>query len=206
MRKARHWVAAVALAGWASAAAAQPTTTAAASILLFPRVAASDAEDTLIQIVNNGFLAAYLRCAYVTPGAAPIAFEISLGRRQPTHWVVSRGRTAEIAPTFCSREPANTDRDSAGLFVGEVPAAPPAFAGLLACVQVDRSGAALSGRSHRSGDADDAVQRRRRDVRRLRSRRLRQQRWRRGAVPGRGGRRTLCRRRVCRLPAPLADR
>ena len=134
----------------------------AASILIFPRVVADDADDTLIEITNASNRRTYLRCGYVDATGTPAtSFELALVGQQPTHWAVSRGRPVDDGDMRCTR--AAADCDGAGLDPGAVPAMAAPFAGALVCVQLDRSGAPLSGNALRgratiaSGDGDVAT-------------------------------------------------
>ena len=130
-----------ALFGAAPAGAASP----AASILLFPRIVVDDAQDAVIQITNVSNREAYARCTYIdASGAQTAQFEIALQGQQTTHWVVSRGRPVDDTDPVCSR-PDQLDCDGAGVDPGDVPPVAAPFAGALVCVQVDRSGAPLSG-------------------------------------------------------------
>ncbi len=116
----------------------------AASILLFPRVVVDDAEDTFIQITNVSNREAYARCSYLDASGASVArFELALEGQQSTHWVVSRGRLVDDGDPTCSRT--QPDCDGAGLDPGDIPSVVSPFAGALMCVQLDRSGAPLSG-------------------------------------------------------------
>ncbi|MFN8645007.1 MAG: hypothetical protein U0802_26290, partial [Candidatus Binatia bacterium] len=150
-------MASICLAGVASAQAP------AASILIFPRVVADGTADTLIQIANASNRRTYLRCSYVTAAGAAEPFELVLQGQQPTHWVVSRGRAVDPDDAPCDRNEGRSDCDGAGLDPGAVPAVAAPFAGGLVCVQLDRSGAPLSGNALRGqatlspGDGDVAA-------------------------------------------------
>ncbi|HVM98207.1 MAG TPA: hypothetical protein VMT89_17560, partial [Candidatus Acidoferrales bacterium] len=145
----------------AATASAQVTTQGGGSVLVFPRVVADGTWDTIIQIGNaaNHLIGAH--CFYTDaqltnpdqpPGPAnpPIwsqtDFEIVLTRQQPTHWVVSTGRATEAGDPPCGK--VQHDCDGAGFdpgFPGSIPPTAPGFAGELRCVQLDASGAPLSG-------------------------------------------------------------
>ena len=88
------------------------TTEKSASILVFPKVIANGARDTIIQITNTSNTMRHAHCFYVngalgstvdgqpcsilSPSCQPLCteidFDIWLTKQQPTHWVVSRGR------------------------------------------------------------------------------------------------------------------
>jgi hypothetical protein len=112
-------------------APAQVTTDRGASILVFPKVAADSSGDTVLQLANlsDNDIEAY--CAYVDSSSGSwqtLGFSIAVGPQRPLHWTAASGRMA-----------------GAGENSLDIPAAPAAFRGELLCVQVDGSGAALSG-------------------------------------------------------------
>jgi hypothetical protein len=130
---------------------AQLTTDAASSVAVFPLVVADGERDTVIQLVNDSPQRVFARCTY-TPASAgtatdPIAFDIVLQARQPSHWVASHGRPADSTDAPCNF--ASTNCDGAGIDPGTIPALPAGFRGDLLCVQVDRSHAAMSGNALR---------------------------------------------------------
>ncbi len=148
------------------------TTEQSASILVFPKVIADGSRDTVIQITNTSNNMAHAHCFYVdgaptTPGL-PIGplnpplctetdFDIWLTKQQPTHWVVSAGRLQNPLDAECSAQVMCLDGQSgsstnsnccdAGFDPGHVPPVAPDFTGELKCIQVDASGAPLSGNS-----------------------------------------------------------
>jgi hypothetical protein len=147
-----------------SAAVAQVTTEQSASILVFPKVIADGSRDTIIQISNTNNSLVYAHCFYVN-GASTLGgpvgplnpplctetdFDITLTRQQPTHWVVSQGRTVDPTDPPCTRT--NPACNGAGFDPGRVPPVVPDFTGELKCVEVDASGAPMSG-NHLKGEA-----------------------------------------------------
>jgi hypothetical protein len=127
----------------ASASAAQST---GSSILVFPDVAGTPARDTIIRMANTSPRAmVYVECWYgpgvesQKPGTFKTKkFDVWLTQRQPTHWLVSRGR--QVDPTD----------DVTGYDPGAVPAF--TLEGSLVCIEVDASGAPISG-NHITGGA-----------------------------------------------------
>jgi hypothetical protein len=171
-------VVAVALA---SASVAQVTTEKSSSILVFPRVVSNGLTDTLIQITNTSNSMVHAHCFYVNgaltfPDLAPgplnpplwteIDFDIWLTKQQPTHWVVSDGRLVNAADLPCSNTATIGDDaigsgvfgdgfygcNDAGIDPGRIPPVVEYFTGELKCVEVDQSGAPLSG-NHLKGEA-----------------------------------------------------
>ncbi len=154
---------AVVLGGMAVSARADVTTEKGASILIFPKVRADGTFDTVIQIANTGNSMVHARCFYVnatlldivtqSPCSIPSAtcvpqwqetdFNIWLTKQQPTHWVVSEGRNFDPFASFGSND--------AGFTPGHVP---PVFdfIGELKCVEVDDTGAPITG-NHLKGEA-----------------------------------------------------
>ncbi len=154
------------VAGFAIAASpgviAQVTSQEGASLQVFPKVIADGTWDTVIQLTNGTNHLVSARCYYVNgaptdPAAPPgplnpplwtqVPFRILLTTQQPTHWVVSRGRADNPLDQSC-RMP-EVDCDEAGFDPGAVPAVSSDFTGELVCVQVDASGAPLSGNALR---------------------------------------------------------
>lgn len=148
-------------------AQAQVTTEKSASILVFPKVIADGTRNTLIQITNTSNSMVHAHCFYVNgaltrpfdpPSAnnpplwTEVDFDIWLTKQQPTHWVVSEGRLVNAADAPCSNNPPNYDCNDAGLDPGRVPPVVEYFTGELKCVEVDESGAPLSG-NHLKGEA-----------------------------------------------------
>lgn len=121
------------------------------SVLIFPKVRASDQFDTIIQITNTGNSMVHAHCNYVNaledengdPQWNEIDFDIWLTKQQPTHWVVSTGRRFDPTCEF--------GEECAGFAPGLIPPHPD-FEGELKCVEVDESGAPLTG-NHLKGIA-----------------------------------------------------
>lgn len=150
------------------------TTEQSASILIFPKVIVDGTRDTLIQISNTSNSPVYASCYYVN--AAPLCigtgdclqdtcngtcvpqwvevdFQIWLTKQQPTHWSASSGRFPDPADVPCSFASNNYECDGAGLDPGRVPPVSSVpFQGELRCIEVDQSGAPLSG-NHLKGEA-----------------------------------------------------
>ncbi|HYD47902.1 MAG TPA: hypothetical protein VEB21_06115 [Terriglobales bacterium] len=130
---------------------ADVTTEQGSSILIFPKVRASDQFDTIIQITNTGNSMVHAHCNYVNaledengdPQWFEIDFNIWLTKQQPTHWVVSTGRRFDPTCDFGD--------ECAGFSPGLVPPHPD-FEGELKCVEVDESGAPITG-NHLKGIA-----------------------------------------------------
>ena len=153
-------------------APAATTTERSASILIFPKVIFDGSRDTLIQISNTSNSMTHALCFYVN--AAPecigfgdclagtcngrceprwieIDFSIWLTKQQPTHWSVGSGRFTDLSDLPC--DPDNYDCDGAGLDPGRIPPANSVpFTGELRCIEVDQSGAPISG-NHLKGEA-----------------------------------------------------
>ena len=179
-QRGRVGLVAAALVGLAvSGAQAQVTTEKSASILVFPKVIADGTRDTVIQITNTSNSMVHAHCFYVNgaltfpelpPGAInpPLwietDFDIWLTKQQPTHWVVSKGRLVNAADQPCTNNAASVEMSSglpsggfyncndAGLDPGRVPPVVDYFTGELKCIEVDPSGAPLSG-NHLKGEA-----------------------------------------------------
>ncbi len=146
-------------------AVAQVTTEQSASILVFPKVIADGTRDTIIQISNTSNSMVHAHCFYVNgaltlpdqpagllnpPLCTEIDFDLWLTKQQPTHWVVSQGRTVDPTDALCT--PTNSACNGAGFDPGRVPPTVPDFTGELKCVEVDASGAPMSG-NHLKGEA-----------------------------------------------------
>lgn len=140
----------------ATGAGAQVSTQESASVIVFPKVVVDDNWDTTIQIGNGANRPTRAICHYVNGGRtapdqppgplnpplwAEVDFTIGLARLQPTHWVVSRGRSVGGEPCGTT----SSDCDEAGLLPGLVPPVLLGFTGELLCIEVDASGAPWSG-------------------------------------------------------------
>ncbi|MEO8452569.1 MAG: hypothetical protein ABI647_22440 [Gemmatimonadota bacterium] len=157
---------------------AQVTTEKSSSILVFPKVIADGTRDTIIQITNTSNSMVHAHCFYVN-GAPTFAdfppdpitnpplwievdFDIWLTKQQPTHWVVSEGRLVDPTDPGCANgsnnppAPPNYACNGAGLDPGRVPPVVQYFTGELKCVEVDDSGAPLSG-NHLKGEATTII-------------------------------------------------
>ncbi|MEO8605554.1 MAG: hypothetical protein ABI629_23500, partial [bacterium] len=157
----------IVLLGLAGGAGAQVTTENSASVLVFPRVIANGTRDTVIQITNTSNSVVFAHCFYVN-GASRVAdqppskgnpplwtevdFDLVLTKQQPTHWVVSQGRLVGATDPPCSAAPANYSCNGAGFDPGHIPPVVEYFTGELKCIEVDPSGAPLSG-NHLKGEA-----------------------------------------------------
>jgi hypothetical protein len=155
-----------AVAMLASAAFAEVTTERSASILVFPKVIADGTRDTIIQITNTSNSMVHAHCFYVNgaltfpeqdPGPlnpplwTEVDFDIWLTKQQPTYWVVSEGRLVDPLDDLpCT--PTDLDCENAGFDPGRVPPVVPDFTGELKCIEVDATGAPLSG-NHLKGEA-----------------------------------------------------
>jgi hypothetical protein len=162
-----------------SEARAGVTTERSSSLLVFPRIVANIPmlvpgtpidgllllADTQIEIVNTSNSLVRAHCFYVNGGLAnpeepegplnpplwqEVDFTISLTRQQPTTWSVARGRPVDPTDPSCTRT--NQFCVNAGFDPGLIPPMPPAFEGELKCVEIDDSGAPLSG-NHLIGTA-----------------------------------------------------
>jgi len=152
VQRGRIGVMAAALVGMlASSAMADVVTERSASILVFPKVIADGTRDTVIQIGNTTNSMVHAHCFYVNGDTwTEIDFDLWLTKQQPTHWVVSEGRLVDPTDAVCDRN--NADCDGAGLDPGRVPPVVEDFVGELKCIEVDSSGAPLSG-NHLKGEA-----------------------------------------------------
>jgi hypothetical protein len=157
---------AVVLGVVAAGARADVTTEKGASILVFPKVRAGNGFDTIVQIANTGNKMVFAHCFYVdgslvntltqqpcdlpgqlcVPSCLETDFSIWLTKQQPTHWRVSTGRQFNPLDKLGS--------DGAGFDPGFVPPVPttPGFLGELKCIEVDESGAPVTG-NHLKGEA-----------------------------------------------------
>ena len=156
----------------ATSAWAASSTEQSSSILIFPKVVFDGTRDTFIQISNTANSMVHAHCFYVN--AAPLCigagdclagtctgtcqpqwvevdFSIWLTKQQPTHWGVGSGRFPD--PSIVPCDPKNSECDGAGLDPGRVPPANSVpFLGELRCIEVDQSGAPISG-NHLKGEA-----------------------------------------------------
>ncbi len=151
MRKGRRRctpVAAALILSFAAASSSAGTIESGASVLIFQRVVVDGSRDTTIQLSNVAGRVTRARCHYAnSAGQVGDEFFLALIGRQPTHWVVSRGRAVNPDDGPCNRG-APMDCDGAGLDPGLVPPLAQ-FSGALVCVQVDLSDAPLSGNALR---------------------------------------------------------
>lgn len=159
-------------------AQAETTTERSASILIFPKVIFDADHNTLIQISNTSNSMVHAHCFYVNaagtcrlntiqscqsslecgatgpciPQWQEVDFDIWLTRQQPTHWVAADGRFTNPLDPACYRSPPNYDCDGAGIDPGRIPPVGDPFYGELKCIEVDQSGAPISG-NHLKGEA-----------------------------------------------------
>ena len=155
----------VAVLGMSGVVRAEVSTNLAGSILVFPKVIANGSRDTIIQISNVSNSLVRAHCFYVNatlkdptqPEGAlnkrlwqEVDFDITLTKQQPTHWVVSQGRNVNPLDPVC--DSMTNDCNDAGFDPGLIPPVVPDFEGELKCVEVDDSGAPLSG-NHLKGEA-----------------------------------------------------
>jgi hypothetical protein len=170
------WVA-LALAATLAAvapAAAESTTERSASILFFPKIVYNGSRDTVVQISNTSNSMAYAHCFYVNatplclgagdclagtcsgrcvPQWQEVDFSIMLTKQQPTHWTASSGRVTDPTDPSCERSLDRYECDRAGIDPGRVPPLSSfPFQGELRCIEVDQSGAPISG-NHLKGEA-----------------------------------------------------
>jgi hypothetical protein len=138
---------------------AQVSVDAPASILVFPRVVADGARDTIIQLSNSGNATVFAFCWYeVAVSNFPVDecltvdFTLTLTKQQPTSWVVSSGRLIDASDMQCSLFTPDYDCAGAGFDPGNVPPTTPSFDGSLRCIETDSTGAPLSG-NHLTGEA-----------------------------------------------------
>jgi hypothetical protein len=141
-------VAVVALA--ASPSRAEVSSEQPGAILVFPKIVASDDQDTIIQISNATGAGILARCFYVDGALDPASnqplwsvtdFQISLTMQQPAFWVAGEGLPA-VPP----------DGRPSDLYPGPVPPVGNNFIGELRCVVVDESERPVS-RNALTGDA-----------------------------------------------------
>jgi hypothetical protein len=138
----------------AGRAGADVVTEQSASILVFPKVIADGTRDTIIQISNTSNSLVYAHCFYVNGAldCTEVDFDIALTKQQPTYWLVSEGRLVNPMDPVCSRITELMECPNAGIDPGRVPPVVEDFQGELKCIEVDASGAPLSG-NHLKGEA-----------------------------------------------------
>lgn len=137
------------------------------SIVVFPKVISGGTRDTIIRLTNTSNSMVRAHCFYVNaalsnPDQPPgplnpplwqeVDFDITLTKQQPTHWTASAGRRVNPFDPVCSGNPVVNDCDGAGFDPGLIPPVLPGFTGELKCIEVDDSGAPLSG-NHLKGEA-----------------------------------------------------
>jgi hypothetical protein len=141
----------------ASVTRAEVSTDVSGSVLVWPKVVWTGfvtnpdlgqqrqlRRDTVIQISNTSNNMVHAHCFYVNAqvvAGQPLwqvtDFAIWLTRQQPTHWVVSQGRSVNPGDS--------PGDDGAGIDPGAIPPVPDGFEGELKCVQVDASGTPFGG-------------------------------------------------------------
>lgn len=145
----------------------------AGSILIFPKVVFHDERETIIQMSNTNNMPVFAHCYYVNsapvcigagdclsntctgrcePQWQEVDFSIALTKQQPTHWSVGSGRFTNALDPPCDPITPNYDCDGAGIDPGRIPPVTAPFLGELRCIQVDPSGAPMSG-NHLKGEA-----------------------------------------------------
>jgi len=163
-RVALLWLIVVSL-GLCGVARADVKTERSGSIVVFPKVIVDGTRDTIIQLANTSNSMVRAHCFYVNgalvdptqpqgptnwPLWQEIDFDITLTKQQPTHWTASRGRNVNPFDPVCKSGVTNCD--DAGFDPGLIPPVIPGFTGELKCIEVDDSGAPLSG-NHLKGEA-----------------------------------------------------
>lgn len=159
-------------------ARAASTTELTSSILFFPKIVYNGSRDTVIQISNTSNSMAHAHCFYVdatplclgtgdclagtcsaacVPQWQEVDFSIMLTKQQPTHWTVGVGRLSDPTDPSCllgdMDRPDRYDCNYAGIDPGRVPPVSSfPFQGELRCIEVDQSGAPISG-NHLKGEA-----------------------------------------------------
>jgi hypothetical protein len=146
---------------------AEVTSDLSGSVVVWPKVvwtgnnSDSDVDrDTVIQLTNTTNQLVHVWCFYIdasriNPDFPPgplnptrwqvTDFRIWLTKQQPTHWVVSQGRTINPNDGF--------GEDGSGLDPGGIPPVAPGFEGELKCVQTDTDGGAPMGGNALKGEA-----------------------------------------------------
>ena len=164
------WLGALlAIVAVAASARADVSTERPGSIVIFPKVIASGTRDTIIQISNTSNSMVHAHCFYVDAAlqdpTRPLAqdnlplcietdFDIWLTKQQPTHWIASIGRGVNPVDPGCTST--NQKCSDAGIDPSRVPPLAPDFVGELRCIEVDSSGAPISG-NHLKGEATIVV-------------------------------------------------
>jgi len=146
-------------------ARAEVTTEKSSSILIYPKLLFNNYLDTVIQLSNTSNSIIYAHCFYVdarltNPELPPgplnpriwqeVDFDLTLTKQQPTHWVISEGRSTDPFDPTCDNT--NQSCNDAGFDPGRIPPVSPGFEGELKCIEVDQSGAPISG-NHMKGEA-----------------------------------------------------
>jgi hypothetical protein len=145
-------------------AQADATINHGSSIVIFPKVIADGTRDTLIQIGNISNGTVFAHCFYVDASPAnpfepagptnprlwvETNFDIALTRQQPTIWRVSTGRIQNIQAALGSCNDVTVvnvaRQECPGFQPGNDPNTGTFFEGELKCIQVDASGAPVSG-------------------------------------------------------------
>ena len=157
---------------WSVAASAETSTELSASILVFPKVIFDGTRDTVVQISNTSNFVIHAHCFYVNafpectgsgdclegtcfgecvPRWQEVNFDLWLTKQQPTMWNAGYGRFNDPFDQPCRidlpnhRRNDNFDCYGAGIDPGQIPPVPNPFVGELKCVEVDPSGAPISG-------------------------------------------------------------
>ncbi len=164
----------VAMVSAPSPGRAESTSERSSSILIFPKVVYDGSRDTFFQISNTSNSMVHAHCFYVdatpicigsgdclagtcsgrcAPQWQEVDFNIWLTKQQPTHWTASSGRLTSPNDEPCDRNGPHYDCDGAGIGPGRVPPVSGfPFQGELRCIEVDQSGAPISG-NHLKGEA-----------------------------------------------------
>ncbi len=142
-----------------ASASADVTTEQPGSILVWPKVVWDGNRDTIIQLTNTGNPPVHAHCFYVNaaPSVRPCDppsstnpaqwletdFDLWLTKQQPTHWVVSSGRTTDFQATV-DMELVNP-AEATGFDPGLIPPVPLCFQGELKCIETDDAGGPTPG-------------------------------------------------------------
>ena len=158
-------------------AMAGTTTERPSSILIFPKIIYDANHDTFIQVSNTNNSMVHAHCFYVNaagicrlrpseacrtdddcslngpcdPQWQEVDFDIWLTKQQPTHWAAGFGRFTSPLDPACDRNKGVYDCDGAVIDPGRIPPVGDPFYGELKCIEVDASGAPLSG-NHLKGE------------------------------------------------------